>query len=245
MSNITCSLDIWNGYIKWVLFLEDYDEKTSIIAKDMIKTKWYKRGKILDYNELVKTISTVINNLSKKIDAPIDEVIIGISHPDTKIKQLSTHKRLTNIEITEADANSLLQNIEEAAQDLNYEILKIIPVRWIIDDEQVTKSPIGMQWRKLDLTANVFMIPSSIYKDIIKIFDDLEIDILDFIPNIIWWETGSLDAENKDLWCILIDIGANQTSYVIYEEWNNLGYGIIPIGWELSLIHISEPTRPY
>jgi cell division ATPase FtsA len=39
----------------------------------------------------------------------------------------------------------LLQNIEEAAQDLNYEILKIIPVRWIIDDEQVTKSPIGMQ----------------------------------------------------------------------------------------------------
>ena len=232
MSNITCSIDIGNGYIKGVLFLTDYDEKTSIVAKDMVKTKWYKRGKILDYNELVKSISVVITNLSKKIDTGIDEVIIWISHPDMKIKQLSTHKRLTNIEITEQDANSLLENIEEQAQDLNYEILKIIPVRWIIDDEQSTKSPIWMQWRKIDLIANVFMIPSSIYKEIIKIFDELEIDIIDFIPNIIWWETWSLDAENKDLWCILIDIWANQTSYVIYEEGNNLGYGIIPIWWE-------------
>ena len=89
-----------------------------------------------------------------------------------------------------------------------------------------------MQWRKIELIANVFMIPSSIYKEIIKIFDELEIDVIDFIPNIIWWETWSLDAENKDLGCIFIDIWANQTSYVIYEEWNNLWYGTIPIWWE-------------
>ena len=48
MSLLSCSLDIWNGYVKGVLFLKDYDEKESIIAKDMIKTKWLKRWKILE-----------------------------------------------------------------------------------------------------------------------------------------------------------------------------------------------------
>jgi cell division ATPase FtsA len=42
-----------------------------------------------------------------------------------------------------------------------------------------------MQGRKLELTANIFMIPANIYKDLIKIFDELEIDIIDFIPNIL------------------------------------------------------------
>jgi len=232
MSLLTCSLDIWNWYIKWVLFLKDYDEKESIIAKDMIKTKWLKRWKILDSSELIKSISEIISKLSKKVDSPIDEVIVGFSHPDMKIKQVTTHKRLVNIEITESEVSSLLENVSENIDELNYEVLKIIPIRWIIDNEHITKNPVGMQWRKIELVANIFMIPSNIFKDLNKIFDELEIDVIDFVPNILWAEEGILDAESKDLWCVLIDLWTNQTSYVIYEEWVNLGYGIIPIWWE-------------
>ena len=232
MSNLTCSLDLGNGYIKWVLFLEDYDGKKTIVAKELVKSKWIKKGKILDSSSLINSISNVLDHLSAKVDSPIDEVIVGLSHPHMKIKKLSTHKRLTNLEITEKEVNGLLEAISQEADELNYEILKVMPIKWIIDDTHITKNPVGMEWRKLELVANVFMIPTATYKDLEKIFDELEIDIIDIIPNILWAEEGSLDAETKDLWCVLIDIGANQTSYVIYEEWVNLGYGIIPIGGE-------------
>ena len=232
MSNLTCSLDLGNGYIKWVLFLEDYDGKKTIVAKELVKSKWIKKGKILDSSSLINSISNVLDHLSAKVDSPIDEVIVGLSHPHMKIKKLSTHKRLTNLEITEKEVNGLLEAISQEADELNYEILKVMPIKWIIDDTHITKNPVGMEWRKLELVANVFMIPTATYKDLEKIFDELEIDIIDIIPNVLWAEEGSLDAETKDLWCVLIDIGANQTSYVIYEEWVNLGYGIIPIGGE-------------
>ncbi len=232
MSWLVCSLDIWNGYIKWVLFLEDYDDKRSIVAKDMIKSEWLKKWKILDSNNLIKSISKVIENLSKKVDTPVDQVIVWLSHPDMKVKSHSTHKRLVNIEITEKDISSLLEWVWESVDELNYEVLKIIPIKWTIDDDHNTKNPIWMQWRKLDLQANVFMIPSNTYKDLEKIFDELDIDIIDFIPNILWAEESCLSAETKDLWWVLIDIWANQTSYVIYEEWINLWYWIIPIWWE-------------
>lgn len=232
MGGLICSLDIWNWYIKWVLFFEDYNEKRSIIAKDMIKSNWLKRWKVLDSNDLIKSISKVIDNLSKKVDSPIDQVIVWISHPNMKIRPYSTHKRLVNIEITEKDVASLLEWIQDSIDEPNMEILKIIPVKWTIDDEHHTKNPVWMQWRKLELFANVFMIPTNSYKDIEKIFDELDIDIIDIIPNILWAEEACLSAETKDLWCVLIDIGANQTSYVIYEEGINLWYGIIPIWWE-------------
>lgn len=232
MTNLACSLDLWNWYVKGVLFLEDYDGKKSIIAKELQKTKWLKKGKILDSTSLINTISSVLDNLSKKIDSPIDEIILWISHPNMKIKRLSTHKRLTHIEITEKEVNSLLETISQEADELNYEIIKIIPVKWIIDDNHQTKNPVWMEWRKLELVANIFMLPSNTYKDLEKIFEELEIDIIDIIPNILWWEEWVLDAETKDLWCVLIDIWTNQTSYTIYEEWVNRWYGIIPIWWE-------------
>ena len=232
MTDLTCSLDLGNWYIKWVLFMEDYDGKKSIIAKELQKTKGLKKGKILDSTSLINTISTVLDNLSKKIDSPIDEVILGISHPSMKIKKMSSHKRLTHLEITEKEVNSLLETISQEADELNYEIIKIIPTKWIIDDTHITKNPVWMEWRKLELVANIFMIPSNTHKDLEKIFDELEIDIIDIIPNILWAEEWVLDAETKDLWCVLIDIGTNQTSFTIYEEWVNLWYWIIPIGWE-------------
>jgi len=232
MSWLTCSLDIWNWYIKWLLFLKEYDGKTNIIAKDMIKSSWLKRWKILDSWNLTNSLLKIIDNLSKKVDSPIDNVIIWFSHPNMKVVKVWNHKRLTNIEITNKDVSSLLETVSDSIDELNYEILKIIPIKWIIDDTETTKNPIWLEWRKLELSANVFMIPANIYKELEKIFDKLEIDIIDFIPNILWLEEACLDSETKDLWCVLIDIWTNQTSYVIYEEWVNLWYWTIPIWWE-------------
>lgn len=232
MNWLVCSIDIWNGYIKWNLFLEDHEEKKSIVAKDMIKSQWIKKWKILDSNNLIKSISKVIDNLSKKVDTVIDQVIVWISHPNMKIQKLSSQKRLVNIEITEKDISGLLENVSENIDELNYETLKIIPIKWVIDDEHNTKNPVWMQWRKLELFANVFMIPANTYKDLDKIFEELELDVIDFIPNLLWAEELCLSAETKDLGCVLIDVWANQTSFVIYEEGINLWYGVIPVWWE-------------
>ncbi len=212
--------------------MEDHNWKKSIVAKELIKSKWIKKWKIIDENSLTNTISTILSNLSKKVDTEIDEVLIWISHPYLKIKKASNHKRLTNLEITEKEVNNLLNTISEEAEELNYEILKVIPNKWIIDETHITNNPIWMEWRKLELQATIFMIPSSTFKALDKVFEQLEIDIIDILPNILWAEEWVLDAETKDLWCVLIDIGANQTSYVIYEEGINLKYGVIPIWGE-------------
>jgi cell division protein FtsA len=115
---------------------------------------------------------------------------------------------------------------------MNYEVLKVIPTKWIIDETEVTKNPLWLQWRKLELHANIFMIPSNIYKELEKIFYKLEIDVVDFIPNILWLEEACLDSETRDLWWVLIDIWTNQTSYVIYEDGMSLWYWVIPVWWE-------------
>jgi len=42
------------------------------------------------------------------------------------------------------------------------------------------------------------MIPSNVYKDITKLFDELDIDVVDFIPNILGSRGMSFGCRNPD-----------------------------------------------
>jgi cell division protein FtsA len=80
--------------------------------------------------------------------------------------------------------------------------------------------------------ADVFMIPKNFYNGLIDAFDKIWLVVADIIPNILAASEIAVDYDHKDLGTVLVDIGKNQTSYVIYEDWYPLGYGTLPIGWE-------------
>jgi cell division ATPase FtsA len=75
-----------------------------------------------------------------------------------------------------------------------------------------------MKGKKLELVADVFMIPKNLYNGLMDSFERIGVKITDIIPNIIAASEIALDYDHKDLGTILIDIGKNQTSYVIYED---------------------------
>jgi cell division protein FtsA len=232
MQDIKVILDIGNGWIKGAVFgLED--GVPIIIAKDIIKTKGMRKGKVLDQEEFSLCINDILDTFAKKLWGNfVDEVYIGISHPDCNISRVSESKRILNKTVEGEDIWHLSQVLMESAGKANYEVLKIVPVQWIIDDETKVKDPIDMEARKLELIADVFQIPKNFYNNLLEACARLDLKVIDVVPNILWASEAVLDAESKDLGVLLIDIWANQTSYVIYEEGVSLTYGILPIGWE-------------
>ena len=112
----------------------------------------------------------------------------------------------------------------EIANKKTYETIKIVPVCWIIDEDKREKDPVGLRCKKLELMADVFMIPKNFYTGLIDAFDKVGLGISDMIPNIIAATSICIDYDHKDLGTVLVDIGKNQTSYVIYEDGYPLGY---------------------
>lgn len=233
MNNIRASIDIWNGYIKWIVFGNE-DGRDIVLTKQIIKTEGYRKGKILDSNLLADTINTMVEEFQRKIGWEyIDDVIVGISHPELLIERVSEHKRiLGNVTVTHTDINHLSKLINDISQKNNYEIVKIIPAYWILDDEKVEKNPEGSEARKLTMVADVFYLPKVFYQHLFDIFHSINLNVIDIIPNILSWSEYLLDIDHKDLGSILVDIGANQTSYAVFEEGNPLLYGTLPVGWD-------------
>ncbi len=232
MDDLTLVLDLWNAYIKWVVFAKE-ENKTIIVAKDKVKSKWMRKGKILDINDFIYSIRTLLDTFDKKIGVDFfDQLYIGVSHPDMKVKRVAEQKRIIDDNISHKEMNHLSSLVDETSGEANYETVKIIPVQWVIDKEIKLKDPSGMEWKRLELLADVFMLPRSFYNSLSEVFEKLEIWVVDIIPNILWSTEVCLDVDSKDLGTLLVDIGSNQTSYVVYEEGYPLDYGTIPIWGE-------------
>ncbi len=232
MRNIKAVFDIGNDTIKGVIFWED-EGKSVILVKHMEPTLGLRKWKILDSENFVNSINKVAESFIKKLGWNyIDEVFVSISHPEAIVSRIIEQKRIMTEEIKEDDVEHLSRVISDISNKSNFETIKIVPVYRIIDEHKKEKDPISMKGKKLELVADVFMLPKNLYNWILDAFDRIWLKVTDIIPNIIAASEISIDYDHKDLWTILVDIWKNQTSYVIYEDGYPVWYGNIPIWWE-------------
>jgi len=232
MKDIKAIFDIWNDSIKAVVFADE-EWKNTILAKHMESTQWMRKWKILDSESFTRCINNITENFIKKLWGDfIDEVFVGISHPDSIVKRIAEQKRVMDPEIWENDVEHLSKVIADIAIKNNMETIKIVPVHRIIDEEKKEKDPIWLKGKRLELVADAFMIPKNLYNWIMEAFDNVWLSISDIVPNILSSSEIILDYDRRDLWTVLIDIWKNQTSYTIFEDWYPLWYGTIAIWGE-------------
>ena len=232
MNDIKAIFDIWNDTIKAVVFGKDND-KDVILAKQTEPVMGMRKWKILQAEDFTNVLNKIVEYFIKKLGGDfIDKAYIGISHPEMITQRIIEGKRIMNDSVELEDLEHLSRIVGEIANVNNYETIKIVPVSRILDETKREKDPIWLKCKKLELMADVFMIPKNFYNGLIDAFDKIGLTVADIIPNILAASEVAVDYDHKDLWTVLVDIGKNQTSYVIYEDWYPLWYGTLPIGWE-------------
>lgn len=232
MKDIKAVFDIGNDSIKAVVFAKD-DDKDVVLSKHIQPTQGMRKGKILDANAFWQTINTILEKINQKLWGDfIDEVFVGVSHPESIVKRIQEQKRIMTDEINENDIDHLSRVIADIAEQPNYETIKIVPVCRIVDESRKERDPIGLKGKKLELIADAFMLPKNLYNWIIESFDNLWLSVVDIVPNIIAASEVVLDYDHRDLWTMLVDIGKNQTTFSIFEDWFPLWYWTLAIGSE-------------
>ena len=232
MRDIKAVFDIGNDTIKVVVFWKD-NEKDVILAKQMEPAQWLKKWKILDAEAFTTTINKIIEHFIKKLWGDfIEEVVVWVSHPEMFVHRIVEGKRIMQEEVSNEDVEHLSRIVAEISSKNNFETIKIVPVCWIIDEDKREKDPVGLKCKKLELMADVFLLPKNFYTGLVEAFDKVWLTITDIIPNIIAATEVAMDYDHKDLWTVLVDIWKNQTSYVIYEDGYPLWYGTMALWGE-------------
>jgi cell division protein FtsA len=234
-SRTIASLDIGSSKIRAVIGALDGENSTPhIIGVGVAPCTGLRKGLVIDVEETIKTIGTVLEDAERMAGEPINHVFIGIGghHIESVNSKGVIAVSHSSNEITEDDVDRVLEAAQAISKPNNRRILRIIPRSFSVDDQRGIKYPVGMTAIRLEVDAHIITGLDPAVKNIEKCVLQAGVDIDDVIPNCVASCEAVLSKRQKELGVVVLDIGCGSTTIAVFEDGSTLHTATIPVGGE-------------
>jgi cell division protein FtsA len=191
-----------------------------------------RKGVVSDIEETVSSISAVLEEAERIAGISLSSAYLGVngSHISFLTSKGVIAVSRASGEIGEDDVGRAIEAAEAVSLPPNAEILHSIPYMYTVDNQQEITDPIGMNGVRLEAITHIVTGSTPIIKNFTKCVLRTGLDINELVLAPLASSLSSLTDRQKELGCILIDIGAGTTGLAVYEEGNLLYTAILPIG---------------
>ncbi|MGL5956250.1 MAG: cell division protein FtsA [Brevinema sp.] len=226
-SSFSIGLDMGSSKISAVIIRSG--TQPEIIGAASLPSRGIRKGVIVNLEQAALVTTAVIEQAELQAGVTVDSVILGISggHIEaTKSKGIIAIQK----EISSAD----IQRVIEAATTIiippDREIIHVLPQSFSVDDEHEIKDPVGMVGSRLEVHVHIITVAASSVNNLIKSVYKAGFDTADIILKPLAAARALIKEEEKEDGCILVDIGASTTNFVIFTDGGIKHTGQISIG---------------
>ncbi len=234
--SVIAAIDIGSAKIACIIAqVVDDEGGAEMIGFCHLASQGVKNGVIVDLKETEKAVKQVVHAaeiMAEKITNgyPLRDVVISIPSTYTTSSRASVSLKIMGQEIEEKDIFSALLKLEEEEQSDTHAIIHSIPTSYAVDGHGGVENPIGMHADELKVDMHCVKAEIGALRNVISVAEKnhLEVDCLCVAP----YASGlaSLVADEKDMGCLVIDMGAGVTSYAVFYRGAMVHAGAIPVG---------------
>lgn len=242
LRNITAGIDIGTSQVKVVvseLVKNEADSKKSvpkILGIGISESKGMRHGYITNVSEVATSINTAVKIAEKASGIKIQRAYVSIGgigiSSTTSIGTTITSR--ADLHITELDIEKASANCEENIPvnlSQNQKVLHSIPLSYKIDGKPVlTKTPLDMKGTKLEVKMLFITCLEPHINDLLEAVDSIGIDVIDVMASPIASSFVTLSKIQKNAGCLLINIGSETMSVIVFENNIPVSLEIFPIG---------------
>jgi len=191
-----------------------------------------RRGTVVDIEETVSAISAAIEEAERSSGIPIQSCFASISGNQVvsvDSKGVVAVSRADG-EIQENDIERVMAAARSVALPPNYEILHAVAKNYAVDSQTGIKDPTGMSGIRLEVNAHVIGISTIALKNLSRALTQSGLDIEGIVFSPLAASKAYLTRKQKEMGVVLIDLGASNTSLVVFEEGTLIHSKVIPAG---------------
>ncbi|MBU3925910.1 cell division protein FtsA [Patescibacteria group bacterium] len=231
---IITGIDAGTSTIKVVVAEQKDDRHLHILSATQKNSEGIRRGFITNFEEASNSIKSAIKSAEKVSGIPIKHAYVavgGISLGSIKTKDSVMIARADG-EITDYDLKRVLDQCESnLANNLsNKQILHEIPLNFKIDNNSIMGRPVGMKGNKLEVETLYITCLNQHLTDLVKAIENSGVSVDDIVASPLAASTIALTKHQKEVGCVLANIGASTVSIIVYEEDRPISLEIFPIG---------------
>ncbi|NOS89240.1 MAG: cell division protein FtsA [Methylococcaceae bacterium] len=241
--NLIVGLDIGTSKVAAIVGELTTDGNIEIIGIGTTPSRGLKKGVVVNLESTVQSIQKAIEEAELMAGCQIKSVFAGIA--GSHIRSLNSHGivAIKDKEVTQFDIERVIDSARAVAIPADQKILHILPQEFVIDLQDGIKEPIGMSGIRLE--AKVHMVTGSVSasQNIIKCIRRCGLEVEDIVLEQLASCNSVLTDDEKDLGCLLCDIGGGTTDIAIYVDGAIKHTAVIPIAGDQVTNDIAVALR--
>jgi len=232
-NNIITGLDIGSEEIKvLVATKEGEDSEFEVLAYTSRPSVGVRRGVVVNPDELSEEINILIKEAENASGYQINSVFSNVngSHVDVVPSHGMIAVSRADREISQEDVNRVVQNAQTVSLPSNREILDVFPKGFVVDGESGMKDVLGMKGTRLETDVLLLRVVSPYLQYLTKSVINADLQINNLRLSAFAAAQSVLTDQQKELGVALVDIGAETTGLVVFEEERLIHAAVFPIG---------------
>lgn len=209
--------------------------KPEIIGTGVAESRGLKNGYIINPSDVVRSVKSALSQAEQAAGVPIKSAYVAIG--SIGLEEIYSHGEIiparADSEVVQSDLEKVMQDSEDRIADRipNRRILHAIPLRYQIDGTEILGRPQGNKGTKLEVDSLFITTYEQHVNDLVNTIEQAGVYIDDdVIAAPIAASIVMLSNAQKRAGCVLVNIGAETTSMIVYEDNTPLSMKIFPMG---------------
>ncbi len=205
-----------------------------IIGTGYAESRGLKSGYIMQPDDVSRSIKSAISQAEKTAGVIVKRAYVSIG--SIGLEEIYSRGEIiparADSEITTADLEKVMQDSEDRISDHipNRRILHNIPLRYTVDKTEVLGRPQGMRGTKLEVDTLFITSYEQHINDLISAIESIGVYVEDVIASPLATSFVLLNKNQKRAGCVLVNIGSETTSLVVFEDSTPISLKIFPVG---------------
>ncbi len=214
---------------------ENGEHYPQIIGTGFSESRGLRHGYIINKGDVTRCVREAVMQAEKtaKIKIKKGYISIGGVGLSSIVGKGSVMTSKADSEITDFDVKNVM-NVAESdlpKRELNNKrIIHSIPVGYKIDNELIIGKPVGMHGSKLEAKVLFLVCIEQHLNDLIESIEEAGIDVIDVMASPLAACMVNLTKTQKVAGCVLVNIGAETVSLVVYENNVPISLEVFPMG---------------
>jgi len=216
VKKIFTSVDIGSDSVK-ILVSELFDGKLNVLASNSIKSKGIRKGLVVDSNLAINTIKDGMKVINDDLGFEVKKVIVNVPSYNAKFMYVTSEIEIDGVVTTENISRVIKTSAYNKIDD-DYELVTVLPVDFILDDNEGNKSPVGMECKKLGFKGIMITVPKKNIYSVISVVEGAGLEVVDITISGLadYYEIKNKKLDNK--LGAIINLGHETTNISVVSD---------------------------
>ena len=236
-TKIVSGIELGSSKIATIIAQVNFDEVTgekavNLVGVSSVESRGIKKGQIVDIEEAVEATIASVEAAERMAGYNLDNayIALGGAHMASQNSQGIVAVSDPGGEINYDDVDRVIEAASAVSLPSSRELIHVLPREFIVDGEEGVRDPVGMSGVRLEVQTHLITASGAAVKNLKKAVGEVGIKVNELIYSGLAAAESVLTKTEKELGCVLIDVGGGTTSIAVFVDGALSCSGVLPIG---------------